>query len=92
MHFFNFKIFLFVRFFNATVSHIVLFFFHDELVVQYQKRLSGEMPLLHRMKEMWGFWQNNIPDSPDKDKLLKKLFKTKNYAEYSSLANALFSL
>ncbi|MCF0130279.1 MAG: tRNA-dihydrouridine synthase family protein, partial [Pseudobutyrivibrio sp.] len=26
--------------------------FHDELVIQYQKRLSGEMPLLHRMKEM----------------------------------------
>ncbi len=52
--------------------------FHDELLSQYVSRLSGETPVLHRMKEFWNYWQKLCPREPE----LKKIKKSKSLAEY----------
>jgi len=55
--------------------------FHDSLLAQYKDLLSGETPLLHRLKEFWVFWQENFPDSA---KALKAIRKSKSLAEYTA--------
>ena len=55
--------------------------FHDELVAQYRELLSGETPLLHRIKEFWGFWQYDFTDN---EKLIKKIRKANKLADYQS--------
>lgn len=56
--------------------------FHNDLLAQYTELLSGEKPVLHRMKEFWSFWEINFPDS---SKEIKKLRKSNSLAEYKSL-------
>lgn len=56
--------------------------FHDDLVAQYAELLSGEKPLLHRLKEFWSFWEINFPD---KTKELKRIRKSNSLAEYKSV-------
>jgi tRNA-dihydrouridine synthase len=55
--------------------------YHDELLEQYTQLLSGETPVLHRMKEFWFYWEPNFPDS---EKAIKKIRKSKSLAEYKS--------
>lgn len=61
--------------------------FHDELVDQYSSILSGDTPLLHRMKEFWSFWAKQFPD---KEKEIKKLRKAKHLTDYNSACNTIF--
>ena len=56
--------------------------FHNDLLDQYIDILSGEKPVLHRMKEFWVYWQNNFPDS---EKAVKKIRKSNRIAEYKDL-------
>ncbi len=56
--------------------------FHDELLAQYKELLSGETPLLHRIKEFWGFWQYDFVDN---GKLIKKIRKANKLADYQSV-------
>ncbi|MBR1623579.1 MAG: tRNA-dihydrouridine synthase, partial [Pseudobutyrivibrio sp.] len=60
--------------------------FHADLLSQYTQTLSGEKPVLHRMKEFWTYWQVNFPGS---DKLIKKLRKANRLQEYKSFVMAL---
>lgn len=60
--------------------------FHDELLAQYIEVLSGEKPVLHRMKEFWGYWQGLFPDS---EKEIKKIRKSNRIAEYKSIFNTI---
>ena len=60
--------------------------FHDELLDQYQELLSGETPLLHRLKEFWQFWQINFPNEA---KTIKKIHKCKKLVEYQSAISPL---
>lgn len=62
--------------------------FHDELLSQYIEVLSGEKPVLHRMKEFWVFWQERFPES---EKQIKKLKKANRIAEYREQANIIFT-
>lgn len=60
--------------------------FHDDLLGQYIEVLSGEKPVLHRMKEFWVYWQKIFPDE---EKTIKKIRKSNRISEYSSYANSL---
>ena len=61
--------------------------FHNELLVQYIDVLSGEKPVLHRMKEFWFYWEQAFPG---KEKEIKKLRKSNRIEEYKSYINGLF--
>lgn len=56
--------------------------FHNSLLEQYIDVLSGDKPVLHRMKEFWAYWQVNFPD---KEKELKKIRKSNKLFEYKDL-------
>ena len=60
--------------------------FHDSLLEQYKELLSGETPLLHRLKEFWVYWQENFPGN---DKIIKEIRKTKRLASYDSIIGTL---
>ncbi len=62
--------------------------FHNDLLTQYLEVLSGEKPVLHRMKEFLGYWQCNFPDA---EKTIKKMRKSNKISEYCSYADSLFS-
>lgn len=62
--------------------------FHDDLLSQYTEVLSGEKPVLHRMKEFLSFWQANFPEE---EKLIKKLRKSNRISEYRDYFNQLIS-
>lgn len=59
--------------------------FHDSLLGQYTKLLSGDNPVLHRMKELWMFWQTAFPG---KEKEIKEIKKSNSLQIYRiSVAN-----
>ena len=62
--------------------------FHDDLLSRYTEVLSGEKPVLHRMKEFLSFWQANFPEE---EKLIKKLRKANRISEYRDYMNQLIS-
>lgn len=62
--------------------------FHDSLFSQYREILSGDTPLLFRMKEFMAMWQKSFPNN---EKLCKNIMKTKSVAEYQSLISQLLS-
>jgi len=68
-------------------DYTVLRAFHDELYIRYQERMSGEMPVIFKMKELWGYMIASFPDS---DKYLKKIRKVKHFSEYENLIDQLF--
>ncbi|SDH35385.1 tRNA-dihydrouridine synthase [Pseudobutyrivibrio sp. 49] len=61
--------------------------FHNDLLAQYIEILSGEKPVLHRMKEFLVYWESNFPDDA---KAIKKIRKSNNLNEYKTLTEALF--
>ena len=61
--------------------------FHDQLVEEYRQLLSGDRPVLGKMKELWFYW---APLFAAPEKPLKRIRKAKNLAEYRDGANALF--
>ena len=62
--------------------------FHDDLLIQYTELLSGEKPVLHRMKEFIAYWERNFPDDT---KIIKKIRKSNSINEYKSNIYALFN-
>lgn len=61
--------------------------FYQTIFRTYQDALSGDTPLLHKMKELWIFMAQSFTDS---DKYLKKIKKTKSLAEYQTIVQRLF--
>ena len=57
--------------------------FHDDLFSQYEAELSGETPLLWRMKELWAFWGESF-DQPKKIKALRKCQRASVYKDIVS--------
>ena len=56
--------------------------FHNELLEQYIEILSGEKPVLHRLKEFWGYWQQPFAGQ---EKTIKKIRKSNKISEYKAL-------
>lgn len=61
--------------------------FHDSIYHAYQQLLSGELPVLHKMKELWSYWIVNFTDAK---KPYKELNKSQTFKEYESRINILF--
>lgn len=61
--------------------------FHNTLMTRYSEILSGERPLLFRMKEFIAMWQKSFPE---KEKLFKKILKTNHVSEYKAEVNKIF--
>lgn len=73
---------------SSTFDYMKFKSFHDELLSQYIEVLSGEKPVLHRMKEFWVYWQSQFPDS---EKAVKKIRKSNRIAEYKEYVNAIIT-
>ena len=56
---------------------------HDRLLADYTEEMSGERPVLFKMKELWAYMGDMFPGS---EKLLKKLRKSENLKRYRTIA------
>ena len=61
--------------------------FTDALTAGYKELLSGDTPVLHKMKEVWSWL---ILDIPNHDKLLKKIVKSKKMSDYEAAVQEVF--
>lgn len=60
--------------------------FHDRLLADYRQRLSGDTPVLHRMRELWN-WLGGSFEGTERE--LKAIRKAKTVAEYLPAAQRL---
>ena len=60
---------------------------HDTVYHEYQKVMSPDINVLHKMRELWSYWQVKFEG---KEKEFKKLLKSKKYAEYEEAVNRIF--
>lgn len=74
---------------EAPVDRHLLKEFHDELLSEYQKVMSGDKNTLYKMKEIWGFLGELFPGS---EKQLKKIRKTDSVSECRILADEIFRM
>ena len=61
--------------------------FHRLLCDGYTHVMSGDRPVLFKMKELWGFL---IHSCPEEEKLMKKIRKAHHLAEYEGVVSELF--
>ena len=61
--------------------------FHDELLARYEEVMSGEKPVLFKMKEIWCYMMDLYPDS---EKIAKKIRKAEKLSAYKEAADMLF--
>lgn len=61
--------------------------FHRLLCDGYTHVMSGDRPVLFKMKELWGFL---IHSCPEEEKLMKKIRKAQHLAEYEGAVSELF--
>lgn len=60
--------------------------FHDRLLADYRQRLSGDTPVLHRMRELWNYLSGSFERT---ERELKAIRKAKTVAEYLPAAQRL---
>lgn len=63
--------------------------FHDEILEGYIELMSGEQPVLFRMKELWVYMRNYVELT---DKEFKQIQKTKRIAEYKGIVQVILSV
>ena len=61
--------------------------FHAMLLQGYKDCMSGETPVLFKMKELWFYMQDLFPQD---EKLYKKIRKAKSLSEYESIVKIAF--
>lgn len=65
---------------EAPVKDYTIFkAFHEEILNGYSELMSGDQPVLHRMKELW-FYMGSFVNASEKD--LKKIRKATRMADY----------
>lgn len=62
--------------------------FHDELYAQYKERMSGELPVLYKMIELWLYMQTSFTNP---EKYIKKIKKSKHFSDYDIAVSSLFN-
>lgn len=62
--------------------------FHDALQQGYTERLSGDKPVLFKMKEFWAYMGQMYPEQ---EKLQKKIRKCQRLTDYDGYARELFA-
>ena len=71
---------------GAPASRQELTVFHDRLLADYRQRLSGDTPVLHRMRELWNYLSGSFEGT---ERELKAIRKAKTVAEYLPAAQRL---
>lgn len=71
---------------GAPASRQELTAFHDRLLADYRQRLSGDTPVLHRMRELWNYLSGSFEGT---ERELKAIRKAKTVAEYLPAAQRL---
>lgn len=61
--------------------------FHEELLENYKKIMSGDTPTLFKMKDVWRFMSKSFEDS---EKHLKKILKANRLSDYETAVKNLF--
>lgn len=69
---------------NSQIDFDRFWKMHDELYHEYQKVMSPDINVLYRMKELWTYWRS-LFDGADRE--IKRLLKSRKYAEYESILN-----
>ena len=62
--------------------------FHDRLLNDYSKVMSGDVNVLHKMKELWFYMGKSLSGC---DKYLKSIKKSMQMSDYKAAAVMLFS-
>lgn len=71
---------------GAPASRQEVTAFHDRLLADYRQRLSGDTPVLHRMRELWNYLSGSFERT---ERELKAIRKAKTVAEYLPAAQRL---
>ena len=61
---------------------------HDTLYHEYQKVMSPDINILHKMRELWSYWQDAF-EGGARD--FKRLLKAKKCAEYEEIAERILA-
>jgi len=61
---------------------------HDTIYHEYQKVMSPDINTLHKMRELWSYWQDLFDG---KDREIKRLLKAKKYTEYEEASGLILS-
>lgn len=62
--------------------------FHDEILAGYMDYMSGDQPVLFKMKELWSYMGQYVHAA---DSLLKKVRKAKRISEYESIVQTILA-
>ena len=62
--------------------------FHDRLLNDYSKVMSGDVNVLHKMKELWFYMGKSLSGC---DKYLKSIKKSRHMSDYKAAADMIFS-
>lgn len=60
--------------------------FHNELFTRYTEIMSGDTPVLYKMKDLWTYLSQSFTSSK---KYLKKIRKANNFADYNAAVDSL---
>lgn len=63
--------------------------FHDAVYAGYQERMSGEMPVLYKMKDLWTYLCCSFSHP---EKALKKIRKANHFPDYEKAVQDMFAL
>ena len=74
---------------GARASREELTQFHACLLEAYGKRFSGDVPVLHHMRELWNYLSESFYDT---EPYLKRIRKAKSVAVYAAAAEELLSI
>ena len=64
--------------------------FHDELLAGYEEVMSGEKPVLYKMKEIWCYMMDLYKDCDGIEKHAKKIRKSEKLGTYKEAVDVLF--
>lgn len=68
--------------FAAETDFLKLRRFHDTLYHEYQKVMAPDINVLHKMRELWTYWQVLFEEN---ERDIKRLMKAKKYEDYEAI-------
>ena len=71
---------------GASATRQELTDYHDRLLEAYRKTLSGDVPVLHKMRLVWTYLEQSFTGS---ERYLRTIYKAKDLTSYLSAARAI---
>lgn len=76
---------------EAPVSKETLLAFHEDIFAGYREYIQGDINVLYKMKEWWGYLGEDLQTEKSSAKSIKKLMKCKSLTEYTTLATQIIT-